>query len=119
MCLEIRSPLTRCAHHIVVLLIYCREPLIPFSPACPRWRRQIIISDDSTTGWCQNCAESPRIIHNDLPGACATDDIESVVHELAAEAVVPEVEGRMVNGVFPWDSDYEDDDTATQAGASA
>jgi hypothetical protein len=76
--------------------------------ACPSWERQIVLSDDPTVGWCQSCAESPTIVHNDRSDLRHIDGIESVVHELAGETVVLEVEGRMVNGVFPGDSDYED-----------
>jgi hypothetical protein len=120
MCIEIRSLLTHCEHYIVILLVYCRDPLLPFSIPCPPWQRQIVFADDPTVGWCQSCVESPRLGHVTMSGNREADSIEGVVHELAAEtlgtgAVVTGSEGRMANGVFPGNSDYEDGDTTSGA----
>jgi hypothetical protein len=58
MCIEIRSQLAQCPHHIVTTIVYCALSWQFTNIACAPDLRQIVVSDDRTEGWCHACSQT-------------------------------------------------------------
>jgi hypothetical protein len=61
MCIEIRSLLTQCPHHIVTTMVYCAFSWQFTNIACAPAARQTVVSDDRTEGWCHACSQTAML----------------------------------------------------------